>query len=58
TNEDARIFAKKVKLTLFEEDDQWCAGHSDFVDVQESEVGFGSTALAALAELAKHGLVG
>ena len=57
TDADAEIFAERAKLKLFKDGNQWCAGFEDFVDVQESQVGFGDTALEALAELSRQGLV-
>ena len=56
TDADAEIFAEKAKLKLFQDGSQWCAGFEDFVNVQESQVGFGDTALDALADLSRQGL--
>ena len=56
TDEDAVQFAIKAKLRLVIDGDQWCATFHDFKNVQESQCGFGITALEALAELAKGGL--
>ncbi len=64
TDEDALIFADikgtngKPLLKIFKDGDAWCAAFGDFVDIQESQCGFGETALDAFAELAKPGLVG
>ena len=62
TDEDAQMFVEITKggenaLNLFKDGDQWCATFHDFVDIQESQCGFGDTALEAFAELAKQGLV-
>ena len=56
TDDDGQEFAKRVNLRLYMDGDMWCATFDDFVDLQESEAGFGKTALEALAELAKGGL--
>ena len=63
TDADAQEFVKRSKagdhpaFRLFRDGDQWCATFYDFVNVQESQAGFGSTALAAFAALARPGLV-
>lgn len=46
------------KFKLSRDGDQWCATFGDFVNIQESQCGFGKTCLEALAELAKPGLLG
>jgi len=56
TDEDAVEFATCMKLKIFKDGGQWCAAFFDFVDTQESQCGFGNTALEAFAELAKRGL--
>ena len=62
TDEDAQEFVKHAtsdgveQFKLFIDGNKWCAAFHDFVDIQESQCGFGSTALEALAELAKPGL--
>ena len=58
TDEDARQFVGRSKdeLNLFREGNQWCATFGDFVNLEESQAGFGDTALEALAELVKPGL--
>lgn len=62
TDDDAQMFVKQATANdqpvfrLFRDGDQWCATFHDFVNVQESQCGFGPTALEALAELAKPGL--
>lgn len=64
TDDDAQEFVKRAKagdhpaFVLFRDGDRWCAGFHDFVNPQESQCGFGVTALDALAELAKPGLAG
>lgn len=62
TDEDARYFIKEVvcndveQFKLFRDGNQWCAAFYDFIDIEESQCGFGDTCLKALAELAKPGL--
>ena len=56
TDEDAQKFAELGGLKLFRDGDQWCAAFEDFVDIQESQAGFGEDCLHALADLARHGL--
>jgi len=62
TDEDAKEFVLRTKrngrmtFLLFRDGDQWCAAFHDFVNIQESQCGFGTTALEALAALAKPGL--
>lgn len=56
TDEDAHIFCEKMDLRLFMDGSAWCATFKDFVNLQESQAGFGETALEALADLAKEGL--
>jgi hypothetical protein len=60
TDADGQTFVERSGGTLgiFKDGDAWCAHFSDFVDVQKSQVGFGSTVLDALAELARPGLTG
>lgn len=57
TDEDAQEFADRAGLKLFKDGSAWCATFSDFENIQESQCGFGDTALEALAELAKPGLL-
>ncbi len=57
TDEDAQEFVKHTgQFNLFRDGDAWCATFKDFANVQESQCGFGKTALEAFAELAKPGL--
>lgn len=59
TDDDAQIFATRThQFRLFRDGDQWTAAFHDFVNVQESQVGFGATCLEALAALARPGLTG
>ena len=53
SDEDALIYALHAGARLFMDGDKWCATREDFVDLQESPAGFGSTALEALANLCK-----
>ncbi len=57
SDSDALEFAKRAHLTLFRDGSQWCAGFNDFQNVLKSQCGFGATALEALAELAREGLL-
>ncbi len=58
TDEDCQVFADRAGLKLFRDGDTWCAGFSDFKNVQESQVGFGETAFDALVGLCKQGPLG
>jgi len=53
TDDDAQEFAELGNLRLWKDGDKWCAAFHDFVNVQESQVGFGSDCLHALAELVR-----
>ncbi|KKL84627.1 hypothetical protein LCGC14_1962840 [marine sediment metagenome] len=57
TDEDAQTFVKVTDLKLTKEGDQWMATFDDFVNLQESQAGFGSTCFDALVELSKEGLL-
>lgn len=58
TDSDAGEFVKEVGLfNLFLDQNMWCATFSDFTNLQESQAGFGDTALEAFADLAKQGLM-
>ena len=48
---DAQHYAAHIDAELFMDGNQWCATGGDFVNLQESPVGFGDTALEALAAL-------
>ncbi len=62
TDDDALEFVKQATskgepvFRLFRDGDQWCATFADFVNVQESQCGFGARAVDALADLARPGL--
>lgn len=57
TDEDAEEFASHTgQFKIFKDGDTWCATFKDFTDLQESQCGFGKTALEAFIELAKPGL--
>ena len=43
-------------LRLFRDGSQWCATYADFINLQESEAGFGERAIDALIDLPKPGL--
>lgn len=51
---DAFEYCSRVNLKLFKDGDQWCVAFDDFVNMQESECAFGSTALEALIEFSKE----
>ena len=59
TDDDALIFVERSEgqMRLSKDGDRWCATFGDFVNLQESQAGFGTTALGALAALARQGLV-
>lgn len=54
TNEDAGAYAERVGCVIKMDGDKWCAHRRDFVNLQESEAGFGATALEAMAALCKE----
>lgn len=53
TSSDANIYAQRVGARLMMEGRAFMAVRADFVNLQESPAGFGTSALEALAELAK-----
>lgn len=53
TDEDGLIYAEHIGAHLQRDGNQWMAARKDFVNVQESPVGFGSSVYEAMAELAK-----
>lgn len=50
-DEDADVYAERIGVVLTLDGDNWCATRTDFVNLQESPAGFGSTKLAAMAQL-------
>lgn len=50
---DADEFANRAGIQLSLDGNAWCATATDFVNLQESPAGFGTTKLHAMAELAK-----
>jgi hypothetical protein len=52
-DEDGMIYADRVGALIQKDGSQWMASRKDFVNVQESVVGFGASVYEALAELAK-----
>lgn len=58
TDEDCFTFVERMNggLRLFRDGNQWCATYKDFVNLQESEAGFGERAIDALIALPKPGL--
>ena len=53
TDTDAAHYAERLGVTLDMDGDAWCAKQPGFVDLQTSIAGFGTTALEALAALAR-----
>lgn len=51
-DEDALMYAERIGVRLFEDGDQKCATRLDFVNAQESPIGFGPTYLQAMVMLA------
>lgn len=54
TDADGEIYAEHIGVNLFPDGNQLCATRRDFRNLQESPAGFGSTAIEAFADLAKH----
>ena len=52
-DDDAQTYAERIRAKLFKDGDQWCVARADFINLQESPAGFGSTCLEALADLCK-----
>jgi hypothetical protein len=52
-DEDAMFYAKHIGVILEKDEADWRANRKDFINIQESNVGFGKTALEAFADLAK-----
>lgn len=50
---DALVYAGFIGCRVYMDGNMWCATRSDCIDLQASKAGFGKTALAAMAELAK-----
>lgn len=56
TDEDAQEFVSRLPFTLEKDGDAFCVKDPEkFINLQESQVGFGDTALEALADFAKQG---
>ena len=53
TDEDAKHYAEHIGARLYKDGNAWCATRKDFVNLQESPAGFGTTALEAFTALAK-----
>ncbi len=51
---DAQTYAEKVGCVLKRDGDQWCATRIDFINLQESQSGFGTTCLEAMVSLCKE----
>lgn len=51
---DADELAKRCGITIELDGNAWCATHAGFINLQESEAGFGENKLEAMADLAKH----
>lgn len=54
TDTDAENYASRVGVILHIDGDQYCAKRFDFQNIQDSPVGFGNTALEAMAGLCKE----
>jgi hypothetical protein len=50
-DDDATIYAERVGCIIERDGDMWCAHKTDFINLQESPAGFGSTKLEAMADL-------
>lgn len=57
TNADAPEFAKRAGLIIKRDGDEWMAAFKDFINIQESQCGFGPMALEAFIALAKQGRI-
>jgi hypothetical protein len=53
-DEDAVYYADYLGIRLYRDGDSWCATRGDFVNLQESDAGYGNTCLEAMAELCKE----
>ena len=51
---DAHHFADCLGLDLFMDGNAWCCTRQDFVDLQHSPAGFGSTCLEAFSDLLRE----
>lgn len=51
---DCAVYADHVGANLFRDGSAMCATRTDFQNQQESPIGFGDTALEAMAELARE----
>jgi|GEM_PF-1143354 len=51
---DAEAFANRMGITLAMDGDQVCASGPGFIDLAESDAGFGETKLEAMADLCKQ----
>jgi hypothetical protein len=57
TSIDPKMAPPETHFVLYKDGDAWCAVRSGFVDLMESEAGFGSTAdeaIGALLAAEKH----
>jgi hypothetical protein len=51
-DKDAQIYAGRSGCNLFMDGNMWCATGGNFVNLAESDAGFGPTGLEAMSELA------
>ena len=51
---DAKFYADRIGVVLEMDGNQWCAHRQDFVNLQESPIGFGDTCLESMAGLCKE----
>jgi len=54
TDEDGAVYAERAGLRLFKDGASWCATFKNFTNLQESQAGFGDTALDAFVELERQ----
>lgn len=53
TDEDADMYCSVIGVDVEMDGNAWCAHRQDFINLQESNAGFGETILEALSELCK-----
>lgn len=53
TDNDGQIYAERLGIKIGRDGNQWYATRADFVNLQESPAGFGTTICEALSALAK-----
>lgn len=53
-DDDADQYARRIGVRLDRDGNMWCATGPGFINLQESNAGFGATKLRALADLARQ----